>query len=506
MLSNKKSVASALGAAVFIGCLASLFSGCASPTTGWVRDSHLLYNRGVNPEITSVEKFGPFYERVTTAGGSNERVSYRPLLYTRIASEREDAALREILWPVYTQHSRGDSLTWRFLIFGGTDFDTADEASRYRTWLFPLWFQGRTKDDMDYAALFPIYGTIREMWFDRISFTLFPVWLEYDKGDAKTWSVLWPIVSRTQGGGFDKFRVWPFYGYAEREGRERSRFVLWPFWTQAEYSEINPGRAWMLFPVVGRVDRANESRWMALPPFFSYARGREDGKTPYYRRINAPWPLVHILDERDHHKRNFWPFYGHQYNDDGTYDSRWVLWPFFRTRDVEHKQTRETTRTLFPVYYRSVLRLDADKDGGHETLTEDFMRVWPLYSRRADPQNSFVKIPDVSFFKRTGAPDRNLLGMFTLYTRGSTENPRKVDHEALWGMFRRGYGDEDYSVWRVWPFYSSRQERGERAWSVLGGLIGRESGKLRYLWFFGGGGAADAEDAATRAPSKETLQ
>ena len=87
--------------------------------------------------------------------------------------------------------------------------------------------------------------------------------------------------------------------------------------------------------------------------------------------------------------------------------------------------------------------------------------------------------------------------MFTLYTRGVSAEAQRVDHEALWGAFRYGSG-EDYSAFRVWPLYDSAEESGEWSWSVLGGLIGRsgdaDEARWRWLWFFGGRGYERAEE------------
>ena len=68
-----------------------------------------------------------------------------------------------------------------------------------RTWLFPFWFSGTSKAGDPYAALFPIHGSIREMYWERIGFTLFPLWVTWDRNDSHTWSVLWPFVQRQKG-------------------------------------------------------------------------------------------------------------------------------------------------------------------------------------------------------------------------------------------------------------------------------------------------------------------
>ena len=473
----------------------SVFAGCASPTTGRVRDAHLLQTGTKDARrIASVETAGPFYERVATSDGG-VRESYRPLLYTRIEAESGDAVRREVLWPVYDSSRRGDSLTWRFLIWFGYDKDTTQPDSYGRTWLFPLWFSGTTKEGQDYAALFPVYGTIRDMYFDRIHFTLFPIWVEYDRGTHSTWSVLWPIISKTIGEKRNGFRVFPFYGRMERKDLEKTKFVLWPFWTSGEYYNRNPGRSWMLFPIVGRVERESESSWLVIPPFFNVTRGK--GKLDYYRKINAPWPFVQIHDGKDWHKRYFWPIYTHRYDDAGDYSARTYLWPFFNFRAAKRAGLSEQTRSALLLYADSDIRRDSDGDGVYETQVEQYSRLWPLYSHRADPVNSYFKFPDLSFSKRTGALERNLLGMFTLYTRGVSEETQRVDHEALWGAFRYGSG-EDYSAFRVWPIYDYAEESGEWSWSVLGGLIGRsgdaDEARWRWLWFFGGRGDERAEE------------
>ena len=105
------------------------------------------------------------------------------------------------------------------------------------------------------------------------------------------------------------------------------------------------------------------------------------------------------------------------------------------------------------------------------------MRAWPFWSRRYDPARRYTRIPDFSFQKREGPLERNLLGMFTLYTRGENTGadgaPRRVDREWLWGLFRDGEGGD-----------------GEWNWSLFGGLLGRSGhaggpSRWRVLWLFG---------------------
>jgi hypothetical protein len=467
--------------------LCMLFAGCASPPTGRTRDAQLLYDADQSRRnIVSVEKAGPFYEQVVTAGGG-KRTSYRPLFYTKIESEDENAVQKEILWPVYSSTQRDDSLTWRFLLWFGYDKDITQTGDYSRTWLFPLWFSGTTKEGERYAALFPLYGTVRDIYVDRFHFVLFPIWMESARGTHSSWSVLWPIISKTSGEKMNGFRVFPFYGEMDYQNTDKTRFVLWPFWTSGKYTGRNPGDSWMLFPVVGRVNRASESSWLIIPPFFNVSHGR--GKLDYYRKINCPWPFVQIHDGKNSHKRYFWPIYTHRYDDAGDFSNRTILWPFFNFRTANRAAFSEKSRSLFFFYADSDVKRDLDGDGVYETHIEAYNRFWPLYSYQTDPDNKYYRFPDLNFSKRTGPADRNFLGMFTLYTLGSSEENKRVDHELLWGFFRRGYG-ENYSRLSLWPFYNYDSDAGDRKWSILGGLLGREgdseNSRWRWLWFFGG--------------------
>jgi hypothetical protein len=475
-----------LSISIVLGFIFTTSTGCVSASTGRVRDAHLLYDSGnAGKKITDVKKFGPFYERVETTNCA-VRTSYRPSIYTHIYSPNEKASATEILWPLYSSNTRGDYKASRFLIWFWTDFNISEDSSRDRYWLFPFFFWGTTKTNEDYCAFFPFYGTIREMYFDYISFTLWPVWMKYKHGSQTTTSVLWPIYSKTDGDGVSAIRVFPFYGEAHREGKLDSYFVLWPFWNQAKYYGRNPGSSWMLFPIAGYVDTENEERYLVLPPFFSFAYGR--GKTPTYRNLNFPWPLFNIYDDREYHKRNFIPFYIHQWDDKGKLDSSWYLWPFVNTREALRGNRRENSFALNPIYLSSEIYKDADKDGQYETLVEDYMRIWPLYSSRNDTNDTYIKIPDFSLSRRAGLLSRNLLDVFTLYTYGHDNELDRTDHEFLWGLYSRGYGN-NYSRTHIFPFYNRKREGDNVEWSIFYGLFGRrfdgEEAHTRYLWFFG---------------------
>lgn len=446
-----------------------LAGGCASPSTGRVRDAHLMQQDWRAPtKLTTVEKAGPFYEKVETADGAI-RESWRPFLSTRIQAADGVASRREILWPIYGENRRGDSVSWRFLTCFGYDADVTDSQSTSRLWAFPVWFMGRTQRGEAYTAFFPFYGTIREMYADRIDFAFFPIWARVKRLGNQTDAILWPIYTRTTGPTAEGFKFFPFYGEMDRKGRAQERFIMWPIWTSAVYTNRNPGTAWMCFPVVGHVDRESEKTWMILPPLFNFTHGK--GQLSTYRKINAPWPLVRIRDEETRHVRAVFPIWGHRWDDDGSSEGYWALWPFYTANQSKRKDALQKQWALRPIVFQSSIRRDLDKDGEYEQNVEDYLRVWPLFTHRTDDENRYFRFPDLTFSKRTGTLERNLLDIFTLYTRGEEVSEAHVEHELLWGAIKWGH------------------RRGRWSWSLLGGFLGRyqedDQTYWRILWFRG---------------------
>ena len=465
------------------------------------RDAHLLWSPSPKErEIAECRQFGPFYEKVVTAEGTS-RESVRPFLWTRIKSGDGMVSHDEYLWPLYACERRDGNVSWRFLCFFGMNRQPSGSNSQDRTWLIPFWFSGTAKTGDSYAALWPIYGTIREMWWDRIDFTLFPLWVTWDRADNHTWSVLWPFVMHQTGPERDAWRIFPFWGHTVADGKFESRYVMWPFWIQNRHDDINPGHDWMLWPFAGHVDRELENQWLVLPPFFSFSHGK--GSQSAYRRINCPWPIFGIWDSKDSHNRRFFPFWSRRWLSNGHAENEWILWPFWNRRRVQLSKFSKDEWTLFPLFHHSVQK-NIDPKTKEETLSEDFFRFWPLYSNRKDPEHRLTKVPDFSISKRTGALERNLLGMFTLYTRGEQTDPERIDHQALWGMFRYGYGTA-YRTSRVWPLWDSVESDGQWRWRILGGLLGRsgsgDKSNWRFLWFFGG----DAEEKEVRPTTEKEV-
>lgn len=423
---------------------------------------------------------GPIYDRTETPEGWEAR-AYRPVFHGWGHADKE-VVRNEILWPLGAYRRRGASAYWRFLLTFRWNWDREDPDSRHRTWLFPFVFTGRSIEGREYFALFPLGGTVREFLFwDRIRFALFPLYVNSRINDveARTW--LWPFVSKTEGEGVRRFRVFPFYGYNEREGRGRKTFVLWPFWNQVRYTTPGAsGFGWILFPIAGHLNLTNQETWWVIPPLFRVSVGEEQN------RIFGPWPFFQ-RESGQTEKLYLWPLYGRKVI--GHVDKRFFLWPLGQYEQIAREESTTTRTHLLPFYRRYVN--EVPPGGGGEVEASDWTKVWPLYSHLSKDRGAVRKtvFPDLNPM-RGGPIERNFAPFWQWYVRQEADGD--VDTEVLWGLYRGVKRGEAYQYRSLFPLFSwSREEEGGH-FSLFKGLLSRrregEEKRWRVLYLFQFGG------------------
>ena len=450
LLEKKVFLAAAHAAA---GAVLLLLSGaCASSNVGRLIDARVPRERGGG--VSRVDTFGPFYEHVEMSDGAS-RTSIRPLLHTSIHVPSEDVRLREVVWPLYADHSRGSHFNWRFIVWGGTDFDTEDPEGRFSLFLFPFFLERPAKGAPREAALFPIAGSLPTfLLFDRIEFLLFPLWMKTERQGAVGRHYLWPFVSTVEG-RVQGWRVWPFAGHVSEPGKADRRFVMWPFWSQATY-ESGPlkGTEWVLFPFYGEAERTNETVRYYLPPFFQFVNGRN--RNEGQRRWLCPWPLVRIEDSASGSRREFLPFYASRTGEESQ--TTHVAWPVYKATRQRTGSIRRAEWSVAPFFHRAVVRLapsgDEDKDRAAAAAVPEstYTRVWPLASHFEQDGVSLLRVPDLSFQRRSGALERNLLGMFTFFTRGVDSESKRSENELFWGLLGWGRDESGFHLSRLFWF------------------------------------------------------
>lgn len=419
---------------------------------------------------------GPLLEKAVSPRGDTLH-AVRPF-HVRAQDVATSRTHYEWVWPLCVAKSYKDEFSWRVLTAMYLDWDRNDPQSRYRFWLVPLWFQGRSVAGNRYAALFPLYGELREfLGQDEIRFVLWPLWVRTSINDVKSRHVLWPVFAHTSGDGIHRFRVFPFYGYSRQRDRFEKRFILWPIWTSAVYKfPTSEGKGYLLFPLYGRVRLTDESTVFVAPPFFRFSRGSRG------RSVHAPWPFVQYKSGADRRLYIF-PFWGRRTlaGNDRTH----YLWPIARRYRVD--QGGEVLRGLKVLPFLTVESTHSQPTapGARPVTRSRDVVLWPLGSYRSEGGVTRWRALELWPLRDMGPVERGYAPFWTLASRTWTD--QAADTEILWGLYRQRRRGEDRYV-SLFPLFDvSRDAAGRFEINLLKGLVGyhREEGakSARILYF-----------------------
>lgn len=420
---------------------------------------------------------GPLLESRKSASG-DELLAFHPL-YSYLYDSKENLFRRQMLYPVWLDKGRDEERERTFLLlFQYHDFDVYDPYSKYRLWLFPIYFQGRNTEGIRYIGIFPIVGNIREFFgFDEFRFAMFPFLGFIRSGDVKTKIFLWPIVTRTTGGGNDRLNVFPLYGHSKLREESDKYYVMWPFWTYARYSRpLSPGYGYVAFPFYGRVNLENQQSDMFLPPLFRFGHGDK------LNRAYSPWPFVQF-SSGEVTKYYFWPLWGRKNIDTSRY--AFLLWPLGIRYDHSSPFYQHSRSMFFPFYYASKTVGSFDKPDRKMDQPQRTLKIWPLFSWLKDTNEGRFSMLSLFPYRDYDAIDRNYSPLWTIYSH--TWVGDEAEDELLWGLIRYRRS-ESKSKFSLFPLISVGHEKGNGcSWSLLKGLIGREkTGKktrIRLLYF-----------------------
>ena len=122
-----------------------------------------IYNRGTAIDGSErVQMLGPVYETREYGDESNVK-ALRPF-FSREIDPSVPRRLDELFWPFAMYKGYEGEVYWRVLTTFGHRFplEEGQDEKRYRTWVFPFIFAGRTADGKDYLSVFPLGGTLHE--------------------------------------------------------------------------------------------------------------------------------------------------------------------------------------------------------------------------------------------------------------------------------------------------------------------------------------------------------
>jgi hypothetical protein len=329
--------------------------------------------------------------------------------------------------------------------------------------------------------LFPLGGKLHEfLGRDRIVFALFPLYTYSVVDEVKTHDILWPLISRTTGDNMDRFRVFPLFGYSRVEEEWRKHFALWPIWTHTRYRyPESHGSAWILWPLLGRVNLSDQQAWMFLPPLLRFSRSAERTE------VVCPWPFIQY-SRGDIDRLYVWPLWGRRIEGNQAY--HFGLWPIghhLRVRRPDHTLHR---LMVLPVWYDEKRTAPAAAPDAEPVVIDRYVKAWPLVSYQRDADAMLCRVPDLWPLRSTGSIERNLAPWWTLYRHCRVDDT--VESELLWGLYRyRRDGADGWTV-SLFPLFNTSRSvaaGGTRQWSILLGLLGHErsayADRWRALWF-----------------------
>ncbi len=378
-------------------------------------------------------RVGPLLEGARSADDGC-LLAVRPLFSRESVTDDSFRSVSDILWPVGSFRRHDDILSWRFFPFYGLDEDDEPDGA-YRFRLFPIYFEGRTREGEEYRALFPLYGSIRNLpLLGNVRFVLFPLYGESEVAGTHTRSVLWPLYMTRHGDNIDQLRLFPFWGEKRVTGRHAvtSRFILWPFWNEAHFAGENVrGDAFLLFPLYGRTRLNREQGWTVLPPLFSHTVG-----TNGFRKLNAPWPFVRQLDDGERRERHWWPLYGSESH--AGFSSWYACWPFVGASRQERHDVLLERFYVAPVYYQE---RRTTPDAARRPLAT-YRRLWPLFSWQRRQGLSQLRVLELNPFRNSAAVERNWAPLWSLFVRRARDDGARST-DLLWGLAAWGRDDEE---------------------------------------------------------------
>lgn len=374
--------------------------------------------------IVSVRRPGP-----EDVGAPHRDWALRPLV-SHVAGPG-DRSLTHFLAPLGRHERRPDGTTsWLAPLywFVSNDPELAGSRWNWRFLLLPGLLLGQHPDGHTRLGLFPIGGVAEQfLTWDRLTWVLFPLFAKTTKHGGASWHFLWPLFNVGRSGlGGGTFRILPLYGHSIRPDRFVKRTVLWPFvhWS-SEGQHLPPQlrtHRWMLWPLVGRLQRGSFRSWTFLWPFFGWS---EDDETGYWA-WDGPWPFVRVQgggeDPTAEVRRYFWPFWS-EYRGDGL-ESHWCPWPIVNWRHEVYEDGERDGFYVVP-FWQSFHR--TDEDGA---TRERWRKLWPLWQDHLEGDHRRWAFPALNPFWPTPVMDDHYAWIYELF---AVETEGGVRRERSWG-------------------------------------------------------------------------
>lgn len=434
------------------------------------------------PEADTLDPLGPLgYHR---AFDTQETWALTPL-FSYTFDNATDFSEFDFLYPVIGYDRFGPEYRFHiFQVFSFSGGQTQSETNVNRFTLFPIYFQQRSAiPELNYTALLPIYGTLKNRLFrDEVHFVMLPIYVQSRKKDVVTDNYVYPIFHLRHGNGLRGWQVWPFIGREHKEittktnswgdtevvGGHDKLFVLWPIYFDqtAAIGTANPQKQRAILPLYSILRSPNRDSSTYLWPF-GYTRTIDREKK--YVETGAPWPFIVFTHGEGKQTQRVFPFYSHSSN--GILTSDFYLWPIYKyNRAKADPLDRERTRILFFLYSA---RSEKNTETGKARTRKD---LFPLFTSARDFNgDSHFQVLSIlePFLPMSKSIERNYSPVWALWRTEKTGEMRS--QSLLWNLYHREKGPDHKKLSLLFGLFQYQSGADGRRWRLFYVPVGKKA-------------------------------
>ncbi len=393
-----------------------------------------------------VEAAGPLYYYDEN---DTQRQWAAPPLFSWTQDTGVESEEFDFLYPLLTYDRYGEEYRFEILqLFAFSGGQTQEEKLKKRFTLFPFYFQQRSPvPELNYTALFPLYGTLKDRLFrDRIKFILFPGYVQSRKKDVVTDNFLFPVFHLRHGQhNLHGWQVWPIVGM---ESKDPSSFT-----NQLDEIEIRGGHkklfaGWPIFFKETRgIGTTNEEHQLTVLPaftkvtsplrdsatyFWPFGLTITDDREKKFHEIGFPWPLEVIARGEGKTITRFWPLFSRAKNQ--YLESDFYLWPVYKFNRL-HSDPLDRTRLRIMFYLYSDIKEKNTETGDLKRRTD----LWPLFTAKRD-LNGNERLQILSLLEpilpNNKSIERNYSQLWSIWRSEKNAKTGASSQSALWNLYR----------------------------------------------------------------------
>jgi hypothetical protein len=406
------------------------------------------------------EALGPlFYQQET----ESENILAFPPFFSHSVRPDVDAEEYDILYPLLSLDRFGREYRWHLAqLLNFTGGQDQDEVPRRQFNIFPVYMQQRSPDtNLNYTALFPIYGHLKKRIFrSEIDFLLWPLYvktvrrpsasplpldpnenlrrqfLDARRGDFTTYNYVYPFFHLRYGDGMKGWQLWPLLGSEHKEITTKTnvwgdlettpgydkRFALWPvyFDQHREIGTTNAEDQLVVLPFYSRLRSPMRDSTSYLTPIGVTIT---DDRTRKYHEVGAPWPFIVFARGEGKTANRVWPFFSRVHTD--TPESNGIHAP-----PLDYGRTR----ILFFLYSHTMMQ--SSETGNFRTRTD----LWPFFTHQRDYSgNARLQIfaPLEPLLPASKSIERNYSPLWSVWRAENNAATGAASQSLLWNLYRR---------------------------------------------------------------------